>query len=338
MELKLSSIHTIDRENNMVLKNKPKNDEFYNYFTQVLEKISKNKDLKNYLPKSNSTEVVSLIRKIIKLSENNDEAEKSFEAISQRLLEKEVEAQKRIDKMHREVQVGTLMQALFYDECNNFFLFLIAKVQHIDFVNNNDLTFQSGFPKDLKVFKSCIFYFDDQNQEVNAVQLHLNNVAKYWSDDFLELRELTSDEKNTETAFKAVDGFLNRRVKIKYPEDRASLRNYFITYFRQNSVMKFNEMIDSLFESYQPISDDFPKEKIKAGLLELPTKRSFDSNFTIVSDIIKARITTTYDVYSGITLKVSDNREVITVIEESGKNFLKIPVSDETTYNEFKYI
>lgn len=336
MKLKLSSIHTIDRERNKVFKNEPKNNEFYDYFQQVLEKISKNKDLKNYLPKSNSTEVVSSIRKIIELRDDNDEVEKSFEAISQRLLEKEVEAQKRIDRMNREVQVGTLMQALFYDESTNTYLFLLAKVQHIDFINNNDLTFQSGFPKDLKIFKSCIFYFDDQ--EVKGVRLHLNNVAKYWSDDFLELRELTSDEKNTETAFKAVDGFLNRKVKRKYPEDRASLRNYFITYFRQNSVMNFNEMVESLFKSYQPISDDFPKEDMKADLLELPTKRGFDSHFTIISDIIKARITTTYDVYSGIKLKVSDNREVITVIEESGKSFLKIPVSDRTTYNEFKYI
>lgn len=336
MKLKLSSIHTIDRKINKVFKNEPKNKEFYDYFQQVLEKISKNKDLKDYLPKSNSTEVVSSIRKIIELRDDNDKVEKIFEAISQRLLEKEVEAQKRIDRMNREVQVGTLMQALFYDSNNNNYLFLLAKVQHIDFINNNGLTFQSGFPKDLKIFKSCIFYFDDQ--EVKGVRLHLDNVAKYWSDDFLELRELTSDEKNTETAFKAVDGFLNRRVKGKYPEDRASLRNYFITYFRQNSVMNFNEMVESLFASYQPISVGFPKNDMKAALLELPTKRGFDSHFTIISDIIKARITTTYDVYSGIKLKVSDNREVITVIEESGKSFLKIPVSDITTYNEFKYI
>ena len=40
MELVLTSIHTVDWVNNLVVKNKPRDEEFYDYFSQILVRIT----------------------------------------------------------------------------------------------------------------------------------------------------------------------------------------------------------------------------------------------------------------------------------------------------------
>lgn len=336
MELKLASIYTIDRQQETVVKNIPdENSNFEEYFNRVLMQIASNQEVKNCLPKSQQTQVISSVSKLIDL-QDIEECDRLFNEISNRLLEKELIVQEKISRLKQEVQVGSLMQALFYQEENEQYMYLIAKVGHINIINQKGLSEATGFQKDIKLYKSCVIYLNS-SKEVIGAQVHLDYAAKYWYDDFLELRELTSNETNTDAAFKAIDGHLNRGIKKVYPEDRASLRNSFLHYFRQNDTMNYDTMINDIFDNYDPINQDFPTEKYKAKFLELPTTKGFERNFQIVPEIIKARIITSYSVYPGITMKVTDNRNVINSIEENGKKFLKIEVTDETTFNEFKY-
>lgn len=337
MELKLASIYTIDRQQKDVVKNIPdEGSNFEEYFNHILVKIARNEEVMNCLPKSKYTQVINSIGKMIEVQDVEEECDLLFNEISKRLLEKELVVQEKISRLKQEVQVGSLMQALFYQEENEQYMYLIAKVGHIDIINQKGLSEANGFPKDIKLYKSCVIYLDS-TKEVMGAQVHLDYAAKYWYDDFLELYELTSNEKNTDTAFKAIDGYLNRGVGKIYPKDRASLRNSFIHYFRQNDTMNYDTMISEIFDNYNPIDDNFSIEKYKNKFLELPTKRGFERNFQIIPERIKARIRTSYKIYPGITMKVSENRNVINSIEEQGKKFLKIEVTDETTFNEFKY-
>ena len=50
-------------------------------------------------------------------------------------------------------------------------------------------------------------------REQYTAKVYSNTVAKYWWHDFLALTELQSDEKNTKTAFKAIENTLNRTLK-----------------------------------------------------------------------------------------------------------------------------
>lgn len=337
MELRLASIYTIDRQQKTVLKNIPdEGNNFEEYFNRVLVKIARNEEVKNCLPKSKYTQVINSIGKMIEVQEVEEECDLLFNEISKRLLEKELVVQEKISRLKQEVQVGSLMQALFYQEENEQYMYLVAKVGHINIINQKGLSEATGFPKDIKLYKSCVIHLSS-SKEVIGAQVHLDYAAKYWYDDFLELRELTSDETNTDTAFKAIDGYLNRGIKKNYPEDRASLRNSFLNYFRQNDIMNYDTMIDDIFDNYDPINQDFPTEKYKEKFLELPTTKGFERNFQIVTEIIKARIITSYSVYPGITMKVTDNRDVINSIEENGKKYLRIEVTNETTFNESKY-
>lgn len=338
MELKEATIYTIDRENNTTTKNIPDDSiEFNEYLHKILITMANNKIVKNYKSKAETTQVLTCIKNIINNQNEPTNCEQFFESISTRLLEKEISAQNKIEKMEKSVQVGSLIQALFYDGDNQRYMFLLAKVAHVVFVNQVGLSDSRGFPKDIKVYKSATFFIDETSNEELGVQLHQDTITKYWYDEFLELIELTNDEENTKNAFNAIDGFLNRRIKRNYPEDRAFLRNSFIHYFRTNATMDYDSMINDIFNDYSPINESFPRDEFKNGLLKLPEKKKFERNFQVVADIVKARIRTNYEVYPGIRLTVSENREVIETYTEEGKKYLKIQVTDETTYLEFTH-
>ena len=70
-------------------------------------------------------------------------------------------------------------------------------------------------------------------------------------------------------------------------------------------------MINDIFNDYSPINESFPRDEFKNDFLKLPEKKKFERNFQVVADIVKARIRTNYEVYPGIRLTVSENREVI---------------------------
>lgn len=338
MELKVATIYTIDRENNTTTKNIPDDGiKFDEYLHTVLITIANNKIVKNYKSKAETTQVINCIKNIIDNQSEPTVCEEFFESVSMRLLEKEISAQSKIEKMKKSVQVGSLIQALFYDRDNQRYMFLLAKVAHVVFVNQVGLSDTQGFPKDIKVYKSATFYIDATSSEEIGVQLHQDTITKYWYDEFLELIELTNDEENTKNAFNAIDGFLNRKIKQEYPKDRAFLRNSFIHYFRTNATMDYDSMIDDIFNDYSSIDESFSRERFKNELLELPEKKKFERNFQVVADIVKARIRTNYEVYPGIRLTVSENREVIETYTEQGKKYLKIQVTDETTYLEFTH-
>ena len=124
---------------------------------------------------------------------------------------------------------GSLIQALLYDDTADTYKYLLAKVEHSDFVDDTDFTFKTGFSKDKKtIWKSCLFDIVNPEAEVFNAIIYLDTKAKYWSSDFLELEEVISDEKNIISAFSAIDETLNRNVKRGAPQDYTFLRNAFI--------------------------------------------------------------------------------------------------------------
>ena len=84
---------------------------------------------------------------------------------------------------------GSLVQALLYDPETERYAFLLAKVEHTDFVDVSDYTFKSGFSKDKKnLWKSCIFMIDDLEADFYRATVYSDTAAKFWYDGFLELK------------------------------------------------------------------------------------------------------------------------------------------------------
>ena len=341
MEIIMQTIRIIDYENNKVV-NRDIPDAFSDYVRQLIAYVDSNTSIRGYRTRSINTEVISCVLDIVKNQIDEDLMTDRMNFIAQRLLLKEREAQKTISNMDTNVQKGSLIQALLYDEDKDSSMYLLAKVEHTDFVDDTDFSFKSGFSKDTKkIWKSCIFNIEDIDADMFTAKVYSNTAAKYWYDSFLELEQVLSDEVNTEKAFRTIDNLLNRTIKKDYPRDYTLLRNSIITYFKTNTYIDYDAMVENAINNYQPVEIESEKmgkflEKVK----ELPERHKFDKQFNTVSKVINARIRKVYDVCKGIQIKITDAiPDICDTIEayrdDNGNKYLKIKTDNDTIYEIF---
>lgn len=340
MEIIIQSIRIIDYDNNSVyIRETPK--AFSDYVRQLITYINGNNSIREYCTRSINTEVISCILDIIQNQIDDNFVKYKIDFIANRLLLKEREAQNSISHLTN-VQKGSLIQALLYDDDNNKYTYLLAKVEHTDFVDDTDFSFKSGFSKDTKkIWKTCIFEIEDLNAPNYAAKVYSNNAAVYWWDNFLELDRVVSDEVNTDRAFRAVESVLNRNIKKVSPRDHTVLRNAVIAYFKSNEYFDFDTMIEDTLKNYHPVELEQDKmnmviEKIR----ELPDKHNFDKQFNTVPSKINARIKKVYDVFPGIQLKITDALEnlddtIYAYRDNDGNKYIKIKTDNDLMYRQF---
>lgn len=341
MQILTTSIRIIDYEGNQVYSRETP-ESFDQYVCELISHINNNESVRDFKTRSIDTEVISCAKQIWINRANEDIVEEKTNTIANRLLIKEIEAQGRVARMNTNVQKGSLIQALLYDETHNVFTYLLAKVEHSDFVDDTDFTFKSGFSKDKKtLWKSCLFDLHNEAAEEYYAKIYSNTVAKYWSDDFLELEEMISDETNTVKAFKSIEGVLNRNIRSIAPRDHIIIRNSIISYFKNHEHFDYNEMVESVLGNYQ--RTDLTEEKLevlKNKLHELPESKSFDRQFTPVSSVINARIKKVYDVNEGIQIRITDEipdiaNTITAYRDHDGTQYIKIKTTNEQTFKQF---
>ncbi|MGI6017340.1 MAG: hypothetical protein ACOX8M_00805 [Marvinbryantia sp.] len=341
MRIIFQSIRVIDYENNKIFyRETPAT--FSEYLKQLINHISGNDAVRSYKTRSVNTEVISCILEIIKEKNNSDLINAKIEAVASRLLLKEREAQQSISHLNTNVQKGSLIQALLYDSEQERYIFLLANVEHTDFVDDSDFSFKSGFSKDMrKIWKTCIFEIDSLESDVFMAKVYSNTAAKYWVNDFLELEQVVSDEVNTDRAFKSIESMLNRNVKKEAPRDYTVLRNALIAYFRSKKQIDYDDMIQDILVDYVPEELDESKMKLLVEkAMEFPSKHKFDKQFNTVSSIINAKIRKVYDVYPGIQIKITDaikdlNETINAYRDDDGNKYIKIKTNNEEVYNQF---
>lgn len=340
MEIVIQTIRIIDYENNAVyIRDTP--EAFSDYVRQLITYINGNTSIREYCTRSVNTEVISCILDIIKNQIDTDFVTRKIDFIANRLLLKECEAQTTVAHITN-VQKGSLIQALLYDDERDKYTYLLAKVEHMDFVDDSDFSFKSGFSKDMKkLWKSCIFDIDDLNAPSFQAKIYSNTVAKYWYDNFLELDQVVSDEVNTDKAFRAIDSTLNRNIKNIAPRDHTLLRNAVIAYFKSNDYIDYETMIQSTLENYHPVELEQEKmDKVIEKIRELPDKHNFDRQFNTVSSTINARIKKVYDVCQGIQLKITDaiddlDDTILAYRETDGNRYIRIKTDNDLTFRRF---
>lgn len=340
MEIVIQTIRIIDYENNAVyIRDTP--EAFSDYVRQLITYINGNTSIREYCTRSVNTEVISCILDIIKNQIDMDFVTGKIDFIANRLLLKECEAQTTVAHITN-VQKGSLIQALLYDDERDKYTYLLAKVEHTDFVDDSDFSFKSGFSKDMKkLWKSCIFDIDDLNAPSFKAKVYSNTVAKYWYDNFLELDQVVSDEVNTDKAFRAIDSTLNRNIKNIAPRDHTLLRNAVIAYFKSNDYIDYEAMVQSTLENYHPVELEQEKmDKVIEKIRELPDKHNFDRQFNTVSSTINARIRKVYDVCQGIQLKITDaiddlDDTIFAYRETDGNRYIRIKTDNDLTFRRF---
>ena len=342
MQIIRKTIRVIDYEKNEIHEIAPP-DSFSQYIEQLISHINENKSVREYKTRSVNTEVISCILSILEDKVDEDSYNSKINSIAKRLSTKEAEAQKSIWSLGTNVQKGSLVQALLYDEVEQRRTYLLAKVEHVDFVDDYDFSFKSGFSKDKKtLWKSCLFDVSEEDAKEFQARVYSNNIAKYWWDGFLELEPLKGDELNTITAFKKIEGTLNRMIKRESPRDHMIIKNAVASYFKSNDHIDYELMIKQSIESYKPI--ELTSEKMKTlidRVKELPEKYEFDRQFTSVSDSINIQIKKVYDVYPGVQVRIIDAIDDIpntiqAYREPDGNRYIKIKTDNEDTYRIFE--
>ncbi|MEE0726644.1 MAG: nucleoid-associated protein, partial [Clostridium saudiense] len=220
--------------------------------------------------------------------------------------------------------------------------YLLAKVEHTDFVDDTDFSFKSGFSKDMKkLWKSCVFKIDDLNATSFSAKIYSNTSAKYWYNNFLELDQIVSDEVNTDKAFRAIDSTLNRNIKNIAPRDHTLIRNSMIAYFKSNDYIDYDTMVKSTLENYHPIELEQQKmDKVLDKIRELPDKYKFDKQFNTVPSVINARIRKVYDVCQGVQLRITDaiddfDDTIRAYRDTDGNRYIQIKTDNDLTFRRF---
>lgn len=341
MEILSKAIRIIDYENEKVYSRSVP-DSFNEYIDELISHVKNNETVRQFNTSSRDTEVINCILQIANQQENNELFLEKVEVISNRLLKKEIHAQKRVSQMNTNVQKGSLIQALLYNEEKDELFYLLAKVEHSNFVDDFDLSFKSGFSKDKKAYwKTCLYNLSDLDSTVFYAKVYSNNVAKYWSVDFLELLEKLNDENNTSLAFKNIDTVLNQNIRKAYPRDHTLIRNSLILYFKNNEHIDYSKLIENVFENYTPLDIDLNKyTELIQKVVTLPEKHEFDLQFNSIPSIINAKIKKIYDINDGIQLKINDgivnlSEKIKTQRQVDGKRFLIIETNNDDLYNRF---
>jgi len=337
MEVISSSVRIIDYEGQRITLRAIPNS-FDEFLSELITHIHTNTSVREYKTRSVVTEVIGSILQMVERKDEEEFVVGRVNVIATRLLNKEIEMQQRVARMNISLQKGSLIQSLLWD--NDSYKYLLAKVEHADFVDDSDFSFKTGFSKDKKtIWKSCLINISEMDSQEFYAQIYSNTVANYWVDDFLELDQVYSDEGNTLKAFRAIDATLNRNMKGK--KDHTIIRNAFICYLKNNEHIDFPTMVESILGQYDPVDLTVDISSIRSKMLELPEKKIFDSQFNSVKSAINARIKKVYPVNEGIELKITDGIDDLTNTikafrAQDGTRYIQIKTNNDETFQKFE--
>jgi hypothetical protein len=258
-------------------------------------------------------------------------------SLTERLLDCEITAQKKIVALKKELRTGSLLCAHFkLAETEHV---MLVKIDHAGFLDEVNFQHTSGLPEKQRAQKCATFSVVDGNIDNIVVISDSNNaLTEYWWSGFLNLKALSDPELNTFKAFKAIEGFLKAKIEKKSPSDYWTLRNAFVSYFTTRPNCLFDQMIDEIMGEY-PCADeslDMPKLTQEAKLL--PKKNEFDSHFAIAPHIISNKIKRQIRLAENLDLRINGEIEnyekMFATGDDDGRKYLKIYSSEG--YEAFK--
>lgn len=363
LSIDFSAYYSVDIESNLVIKQSSRqlDTNIKNYITEHLVNIHQEEDIRKYSIKQNqSTQVLTCMNQILE----TDIDESKFEyaqQIADRLLEKEVETQAKINHLNNELQKGGLIITHFTNESKKFFV--IAKVHFIDVRMESNFEKGKATPEKEHMLKTIIIPIDNDSVTYERKENYAfvtdstkskgSLAATFWWKEFLELNFIITDEDNTNKAFNRIDGYLRKKFfDQEYKMDYFSSRNSLISYMKSSPSFTFNTAIDSIMGDFSTLdyiaalSTNEVKAAEKTKIIEEIKKLNknkndeviFDGNFAIDKKAIKARIKKVIKLDTSISLTLDDEIQnlrdkIVAGNDEKGKH---IKIYSEEGYNEFK--
>lgn len=343
----LASLHQIDRDSDTVKQQEVNNADAEQFVSNLISEIKKNKNKRAFSFKSSTSEVSSTLLKIFKekdIDDNNDLFQSNCYLIAKRILSSENRSVEKYPNM-KHPKKGSLITTFNIDDEGNYFI-IIAKIETEEFLSDINLVLTTGLPSQKPALKTATIELSELVAGEISTNLVLtdssSSISKYWSEDFLESKELTSNEKNTKNAFTEIERVIARKLKKDAPSDYTELRNNLVGYFKGQESFNFDEMVNQVFGKYPMQNDSITLDSVKEKVNALSSSSKFDTQFDLVPNEIKAKFKSTYKVTNEVELRtfghVEDLRHIIRASKNlQGERILEIKVSDSAVYESFLF-
>lgn len=338
------NVHIVNYEENEIIP-KDVTDDLNGYIISLVKSIEESNRLQYYKTEDETKQVINNIISIVRnLEEGKTEnIPNQMKSIAKRLLDKEVEVQKKIERLNTNVKKGSLLQTIFFDSSKEEYNYLLTKTEHTKYMEETEFSVQSGFKIDEKnLWKSCLVQIikDDNNLRIGDIRVYLDNSATYWHKDFLELDPIREDQQNTKQLFSNIERLLKKNVYSESKHDYIVLRNSLINYIRSKEQIDYYNLIEDIFENYKCEDIDIKiKDKFINDLRELPNKNKFDIQFSADPSALNVRvIKQTYELTDDIELIIKDTTGIdnITSDEDNfGNKYIKIKTNNMDAYETF---
>lgn len=300
MEIISNQLFKVDIKENKISRPKFKeSDNLDAYLNEILNTVSLEEGDREYKFQDGSKTISSSLLKII----DHTELDLTCETIAKRLLEKEIDAQKKIVHLKKEIQKGILIIAhiKILDEKK----IIISKADYDEFIEDISGDLRSGLPIKKKIFKAFIVNISDDSKFLKLVTFDNNTkVASYWWKEFLELTVVRDDEENTKNAFSAIEMKILNPIKKKFKQDYLHLWNATIAYFRGDNEFDMAYYTNEIIGNYKPFNVELDIYDLTKKCNKLSSQNSFDNKFTKVPSAVKSRFKNVINLTNEIDLHI----------------------------------
>lgn len=338
MQILYNTLHNLDLELDYPIW-KDISVDFGEFIKNYIEETLTGKTAKEYVVKDPNRTVVKSINEIfnnVKLRDKEQKCKELTNTIALKLLNSEQDIQEQVKGISI-IQKGSILQALVKD--HDEYRYIIAKVEHTEWYDEDTFIKRYGIPGDnLKVWKSAVFGLDSEGN-ITKIRCFVNTKAAYWTETFLEIKETHNDTDNTRKVLRVCGKVLNQIKKIS-PKDYYNLMNTINHEMQSDQQINYNEMLDRLFDTYEPHKEEINKESLKKKLIEAGSEGSFDTLFHADSKEVKKRrritipVSETIDVF--VKEAINDWTDTFRIYSEaSGEKYLMIRCDNEDTLKSF---
>ena len=126
------------------------------------------------------------------------------------------------------------------------------------------------------------------NDEVifDSIRVYVDHPAKYWSDEFLEVKEAKTDSKNTKAVLHAFEQAL-KPVKNVSLGDYYYIKNSVVHDLQSDQDINYNDLVEKTIDHYQPLSNEVNLDSVKEKLITAGESNTFDTQFHTDPEAIK---------------------------------------------------
>lgn len=345
MQILYCSLHNLDLNSDEPLK-KDISVDFGNFIENYISETLASTTSREYTPRDYQRTTASCISGIFlealrqgEILSEQDRANSFADSIARKLLDTEKSSQEQVRGITT-IQNGSIVQSLVHGV--DGYIYIIAKVEHQQWYDIETFARRFGIPGEgADIWKSAVVKLDyiDDSVVFTSIRCFVNTHAVYWTRDFLEIQEATSDSTNTRAVMKAFDKVLSP-LKRTAPIDYYNLKNTVNHELQSVQMINYPEMVGRLLDNYVPNSDTLDTKALKEKLLALTEEKKFDTQFHSDPKEIKKLIRIKIPVSASVDVLIKDPQEdwkanFLIRKRPDGKKYLMIRCDDPKTLQSF---